>query len=126
MPVNSLTLSRLQSGCLLGAALIGIGLLVSPARAQTAEGVAAEAGVQSLAAVRKAAESALRRQIEPAAKDVILEAANLDSRLRLAACPAPLAVDVALPRGTQSRVLARVACRNSVTWTVNVPIDIHR
>ena len=128
MPVNSLTLFPSPSRHLLGAALIGFGLLGlnSPARSQTAEAVAAEPGVQSLAAVRKAAESALRRQIEPAAKDVVLEAANLDARLRLAACPAPLAVDVALPRGTQSRVLARVACKNTVAWTVNVPVDIHR
>jgi len=126
MPVNSLTLSRLPGRYLLGAALIGIGLFVAPARSQAAEAVTTDAGVQSLAAVRKAAESALRRQIEPAAAGVILEAGNLDSRLRLAACPSPLAVDVSLPRGTQSRVLARVACRNSVAWTVNVPVDIHR
>src|SRR5690349_11807013 len=126
MSVNSLTLSRWVAPYLLGAALIGIGLFATPARSQTMEASSAEAGVQSLAAVRKAAESALRRQIEPAVKDVSLEAANLDARLRLAACPAPLAVDVALPRGTQSRVLARVACKNTITWTVNVPVDIHR
>ena len=114
MAVNSLTLSLV---------LAGIGLLgwVSPSHAQVGE-----TPIQSLAAVRTAAESALRRQIEPAAAGVILEAANLDARLRLAACPAPLAVDVALPRGTQSRVLARVACKNTVSWTLNVPVDIHR
>ena len=114
MAVNSLTLSLV---------LAGIGLVgwVSPAHAQVGE-----TPIQSLAAVRTAAESALRRQIEPATTGVILEAANLDARLRLAACPAPLAVDVALPRGTQSRVLARVACRNTVFWSLNVPVDIHR
>jgi flagella basal body P-ring formation protein FlgA len=114
MPVNSLTLSILLAG-------IGLWGWASPARAQ-----AVETPNQSLAAVRGAAESALRRQIGPAATGVILEAANLDARLRLAACPAPLAVEVALPRGTQSRVLARVACKNTVFWTLNVPVDIHR
>ena len=114
MAVNSLTLSLVLAGiCLLG--------WVSPSHPQVGE-----TPIQSLAAVRTAAESALRRQIEPAAAGVILEAANLDARLRLAACPAPLAVDVALPRGTQSRVLARVACKNTVSWTLNVPVDIHR
>jgi flagella basal body P-ring formation protein FlgA len=114
MPVNSLTLSLVLAG-------IALWGWVLPAHSQ-----AVEAPAQSLAAVRAAAESALRRQIEPAASGVILEAANLDARLRLAACPAPLAVDVALPRGTQSRVLARVACKNTVSWTLNVPVDIHR
>jgi flagella basal body P-ring formation protein FlgA len=114
MPVNSLTLSLLLAG-------IGWWGLVSPAHSQ-----AVETPTQSLAAVRAAAESALRRQIEPAATGVILEAANLDARLRLAACPAPLAVEVALPRGAQSRVLARVACKKTVSWTVNVPVEIHR
>jgi len=94
---------------------------MSPARAQVGE-----TPTQSIASIRSAAESALRRQIGTAATDVILEAANLDARLRLVACPAPLAVDVALPRGTQSRVLARVACKNTVSWTLNVPVDIHR
>jgi flagellar basal body P-ring formation protein FlgA len=114
MPVNSLTLSLVLAG-------LGLWGWVSPAHSQ-----AVETPTQSLAAVRAAAESALRRQIEPAAAGVTLEAANLDARLRLAACPAPLAVDVALPRGTQSRVLARVACKNTVSWTLNVPVDIHR
>ena len=114
MPVNSLTLSLVLAG-------IGLWGWVSPAHSQ-----AVETPTQSLAAVRAAAESALRRQIEPAASGVILEATKLDARLRLAACPAPLSVEVALPRGTQSRVLARVACKNTVSWTLNVPIDIHR
>src|SRR6478736_10010988 len=99
MSVNSLTLSRWANRTLLGVALIALGGYVH----------AQEPGIQSLDAVRKAAESALRRQIEPAAAGVMLEAGNLDSRLRLAACPAALVVDVALPRGTQSRVLARVS-----------------
>jgi flagella basal body P-ring formation protein FlgA len=118
MPVNSLTLFLV---------LAGIGVAGSASQAQ---GQVVETPTQSIASIRGAAESALRRQIEPAASGggsgIILEAAHLDERLRLAACPAPLAVDVALPRGTQSRVLARVACKNSVSWTLNVPVEIHR
>jgi len=114
MSVNSLTLFLVLAG-------LGSWGWIAPAHSQ-----ALETPPQSLPAVRAAAESALRRQIEPAASGVILEAAHLDARLRLAACPGPLAVDVALPRGTQSRVLARVACKNTVSWTLNVPVDIHR
>jgi flagella basal body P-ring formation protein FlgA len=112
MPVNSLTLS-----CLLGAALLG---LAAQANSQGAP------PAQSLPAVRSAAEAALRRQLDPSITGVIFEAAELDSRLRLAACPAPLTVNATLPRGTQSRVLVRVACSSSVYWSLNVPVDIHR
>jgi flagellar basal body P-ring formation protein FlgA len=114
MPVNSLTLC-----CLLGAASLGF---ATQANSQSAEAPAA----QSLPAVRKAAETSLRRQLDASMTGVILEAAELDSRLRLATCPAPLAVTATLPRGTQSRVLVRVACKGSVNWSLNVPVDIHR
>jgi flagella basal body P-ring formation protein FlgA len=114
MPVNSLTLC-----CLLGLALLG---LSAPANSQGAETPAA----QSLPAVRSAAEAALRRQLDAGTTGVILEAAALDSRLRLVACPAPLATNATLPRGTQSRVMVRVACNSNIYWSVNVPVDIHR
>jgi hypothetical protein len=91
MPVNTLTLSLL-----FGLAVIGL------ATQANSQGTPAPAA-QSLPAVRSAAEAALRRQLDPAVTGVIFEAAELDSRLRLAACPAPFAVNAALPRGTQSR-----------------------
>src|SRR6185295_15096727 len=119
MPVNSLTLSRLIAPCLAGIALLG---LATRANSQAAEIPAA----QSLPAVRSAAEAALRSQLDSSMTGVIFEAAALDSRLRLAACPARLSVNATLPRGTQSRVMVRVACNGSVYWSVNVPVDIHR
>ncbi len=112
MPVNSLTLFVV--GLLLGFA--------PQANAQDAPSAAA----QSLPAVRRAAEGALRHELDPAVAGVAFEAAELDPRLRLAACPAPLTVKGTLPRGTQARVLVRVACNSSVFWTLNVPVDIHR
>ena len=42
------------------------------------------------------------------------------------ACTSPLAVTGKLPRGTQARVLVRVACNSNVYWTLNVPVEIHR
>jgi flagella basal body P-ring formation protein FlgA len=111
MPVNSLTLSRLLVVVLLG--------LATEAHSQ-------DAPAQSLPNIRSAAEAALRRQLDAGVTGVIFEAAALDSRLRLAACPAPLTINATLPRGTQSRVLVRVACKSDIYWNVNVPVDIHR
>jgi len=99
-----------------------IGLAAASARAPGQE----LAGLQSLASVRSAAEQALRRQIDPALRDVDLTAAALDSRLRLAACASPLQTVAQPPRGTQARVAVRVACASGSTWSVNVPVEIHR
>ncbi len=115
MPVNSLTFH-----CLLGLALLcGV---ATQANAQVASGPAS----QSLAAVRRAAEGQLRRELDPTVAGVVFEAAELDSRLRVAACTAPLAATGKLPRGTQARALVRVACNGNVKWTLNVPVEIHR
>lgn len=88
---------------------------------------AQEAGaLQPLASVRATAEKTVRGVLDPAATDVKLVAAPLDSRLRLAACPAPLEAHAQPPRGNQSRVLARVSCSSGAAWTVHVPVDISR
>ena len=60
-------------------------------------------------AVRRAAERRCAAQLDPALSGVTLEAAALDARLRLPACAAPLETIAQLPRGTQARVLVRVA-----------------
>jgi flagella basal body P-ring formation protein FlgA len=117
MPVNSLTLSSLAGSCLIGLGLLGF---ATQANSQ------ATPSAQSLPAVRHAAEMALRRQLDPSVTGVVFEAAELDSRLRLAPCAAPLAANATLPRGTQSRVLVRVTCNSSANWSLNVPVDIHR
>jgi flagella basal body P-ring formation protein FlgA len=87
-------------------------------------GLAADAN-QSLAAVRRAAEGQLRRELDRNVTGVTFTAAELDARLRVAACPAPLVTTGKLPRGTQARVLVRVACNTTVYWSLNVPVDIH-
>ena len=114
MLVNPLTLSRL-----LGLLLLG---LATQANSQaTAAGDAA----QSLAAVRRAAEGQLRRELDRGVTGVTFTAADLDARLRVAACPAALVTTGKLPRGTQARVMVRVACNSTVYWSLNVPVDIH-
>lgn len=99
-------------------------LAVSAALAQAP----ADAGapIQSLSAVRKAAESALRAQLDPATPGIELEATSLDARIRLASCPRKLDTQAPLPRSGQSRVLVRVACTEGATWSLNVPVEMRR
>lgn len=85
-----------------------------------------ESGLQSLPAVRLAAERALRRAIDPALDGVQLTATTLDPRLRLPACGAALETHVQPPHGTQSRVPVRVSCSQGATWSLNVPVEISR
>src|SRR5688500_11755075 len=59
------------------------------------------AALQSLEAVRSAAERALRRQLDPQLSGVTLEAVTLDARLRLPACAAALETFAQPPRGNQ-------------------------
>jgi flagella basal body P-ring formation protein FlgA len=115
MSVNSLTLYFLSSVLVAGT--------TSPVSAQSAP---ADAAIQSLASVRRAAEAAMRRELDPTLTGVTLQAAELDSRLRLPACDTPLITNATLPRGAQTRVLVRVACKSNASWNLNVPVEIHR
>jgi flagella basal body P-ring formation protein FlgA len=114
MFVNALTVSA----CLLA----GLGALASAAA--SAQNVA-PAGIQSLDAVRRAAESALRAQLQ-SASGLELEAGALDPRMRLPACATKLESRAPLPRGSQSRAIVRVACTAGAPWALNVPVDIRR
>lgn len=109
MSVKSLTLA---------ASLVGA-LAALPAAANES------AALQSLDAVRAAAERGLRTALAPAPAGLELEAAPLDDRLRLPAC-AKFDTQVAPPRPTQSRVLVRVTCSAGAAWYLNVPVDIRR
>jgi flagella basal body P-ring formation protein FlgA len=93
-----------------------------------AGGAAAFAGddTQSLPAVQRAAEAAVRRELDPALPGVQLQAADLDARLRLPPCPTPLDASASMPRGLQTRMLVRVGCKAPANWTINVPVDIRR
>ncbi len=83
-------------------------------------------GVQSLSAIRRDAVAAVAREVGAGIAGVTFEAADLDPRLRLTACPTPLTARAAAPRGTQSRLLVRVSCTAGAFWNLNVPVEIHR
>lgn len=82
--------------------------------------------MQSLASVRQAAERALRRELEATVPGLDVKAVALDARLRLPACSAALQAQAQAPRTSQPRVPVRVACTQGATWSVNVPVEIHR
>ena len=102
-----------------------LALLISSGQAQ-AQSPEAPADLQSLPAVRSAAERALRQQIDPQVAGVQLQAAALDARLRLPACASALETYAQPPRGAQQRALVRVACSAGASWTLNVPVEIRR
>lgn len=115
MPVNSLTrFLRIAIAC--GA---GLAPALLPAQQPAAP------ALQSLDAVRAAAERALREEVKQI-PGVELSAAALDTRLRLPACATPLAAQATAPRDTQTRALVRVACASGNPWSLNVPVTIRR
>ncbi len=90
-----------------------------------AAGAQEAAAVQPLDSIRVAAVSAVRAVIDPVLTGVKLEATSLDPRVRLAACARRLDAFANAPRGSQSRVIARVSCA-SPAWTINLPVEVRR
>ncbi len=82
--------------------------------------------MQPLEAVRRAAEIALRAELDPGLEGVEVEAATLDARLRLPVCGRKPAGSALPPRGGQSRALVRVSCEQGARWSINVPVEIRR
>jgi flagellar basal body P-ring formation protein FlgA len=101
-------------------------LLLCAASASVSAQTAAPSGVQSLVAVARAAEAALRTTLGPGYTEVELEATQIDPRMRLPACAGKLESRSPMPRGSQSRAIVRVACTHGTPWNLNVPVDIRR
>ena len=85
----------------------------------------ADESIQSLDAVRAAAQSFILTQVPKQAPGTMqVSVGALDARLRLAPCAEPL--KVSLPAGAtfQARMTVAVSCPGSATWTVYVPVTI--
>lgn len=82
-------------------------------------------GSQPLPGIRAAAEKAVMAVIDAATPGVQLEAAALDTRLRLPSCATKLDTFASAPRLAQSRVTVRVSCA-APAWTLNVPVEVRR
>jgi flagellar basal body P-ring formation protein FlgA len=86
---------------------------------------AQENEIEPLSAIRGAAESYVKSLIPPSAGENTVTVGALDSRLRLAHCPAK-ELSAALPAGMnlQARSLVGVTCAAPVHWSVFVPVTI--
>src|SRR5579862_1808600 len=92
-------LLRLGAGALLGAALCA--------------GTAAAAGdpIQPLTAITAAAQDFVRSQMPSGERDIVITAARLDPRLRLARCGGPLQASLLSGARLQAQMSVAVACR---------------
>lgn len=107
---------RQAAGVLLAAWLCAGAAVAEPAVAPTGE---------PLSAVRSAAEEFLRSQLHAVSYQVHLQASQLDPRLHLARCPAPLAAEQPAGAELGARVTVRVSCiAAGASWTVYVPVGI--
>ena len=74
--------------------------------------------------VQQAAEEYVKNMIEtPARGQLTVQAANLDSRLRLTACPAPLDTSIPGKQSLTGNVTVLVSCQPE-NWQVYVPVRI--
>jgi flagellar basal body P-ring formation protein FlgA len=81
--------------------------------------------LQSIAAVRNAAEEAVRSQLRGPTQGVHVHAADLDARLHLGRCPIPVTGSV--PMGTEptAHMVVRVSCTAPHPfWSVYVPVNV--
>lgn len=92
--------------------------------AQAQEPVQEEA-VQSLAAIRSAAQTYVKSLVPASAGETTVTVGQLDERLRLVRCPAK-DLSASLPPGAsvQARSTVGVSCAGAVHWTVYVPVTI--
>jgi flagellar basal body P-ring formation protein FlgA len=99
-------------------ALLGAALALTPYAPALAD------QIQSLDAIRIAAESFVAAQVPEAQGDRTLETANLDSRLRLTPCGEDLRTFFAPGSHTGSRRTVGVGCPGPKPWTVYVSVRI--
>jgi flagellar basal body P-ring formation protein FlgA len=81
--------------------------------------------MQSLQAVRAAAEGYVRAQMPVGAHGIVITAGELDARLRLVKCPEPLQASLVAGAQLQARTAVGVSCRHGVVaWTVYLPVTV--
>lgn len=96
-------------------------LVLGVAAAQSA----GEPAIERVAAVQAAAEGEIRAQLRSVSYTTHVRATDLDPRLRLVHCPAPLVA--ALPPHAElgARVVVKVGCSApGVPWAVYVPVNV--
>ncbi len=103
-------------------ACVAATLFVICAHAQEA---VTDEGIESLAAIRGAAQAYVKSLIPPSAGETTVTVGQLDDRLRLARCPKK-DLSASLPPGAalQARLTVGVSCGGPVHWTLYVPVAV--
>jgi len=97
-----------------------IALLLAPAMATSFSANASDIATD----VRAVAEQTVRTQYAQADGRVVIVPEQLNSRLRLAACPQALQARLPADQQLSSRVAVSVSCPTSAGWTIRVPIQL--
>ncbi|MCW8906398.1 MAG: flagellar basal body P-ring formation chaperone FlgA [Sedimenticola sp.] len=91
-----------------------------------APGAALGEAQQTHNSIRKAAEQHVLDELSGTEDEVSVEAGNIDSRLRLAACEQPLETFAPYRRGNSARITVGVRCNDTTRWTLYVPVSVSR
>lgn len=87
-------------------------------------GAALAQSIQPLSAIQAAAERFVSNRLPASHAKFFVEAAALDSRLRLAACASPLEAFAPSAASFSARTTVGVRCTTHGQWTVYVPVTI--
>ncbi|MGH8290244.1 MAG: flagellar basal body P-ring formation chaperone FlgA [Steroidobacteraceae bacterium] len=85
---------------------------------------AAAAAIEPLDSIRGAAQDFVRSQMPPGQSDIVITAAGLDPRLRLAPCGGRLQASLLAGVRMQAQVSVAVGCRQRADWTIYVPVTV--
>ena len=78
---------------------------------------------QSADSIRAAAQSHVEASVAGRSNTTRVQAATLDSRLRLPACSAPLSTETPYGRTRGTRITVRVSCTDDQGWRIHVPVE---
>ena len=103
---------------------VALGVLLSPVLAASALAQVDES-VQSLDAIREAAQSFVVQQVPRQAPGTLqVNVGALDSRLRLVPCATPLKASLPPGANFRARMTVAVSCASASAWTVYVPVTV--
>lgn len=100
---------------------IAAGVLATVALATVCRAAAA---IEPLASIRQAAQRFVAAQMPTGEVGIVVRAARLDSRVRLARCAGPLAASLLSGSQLQSNDTVAVRCRRGAHWTIYVPVRV--
>jgi flagella basal body P-ring formation protein FlgA len=92
--------------------------------ADSAPGSQDSAQWQSQDSIRMAAQNYVEANIGGGSGNARTQVAELDPRLKLPVCTAPLHAELPYGRGRSTRVTVRVSCSGQQGWRIHVPVNI--